>query len=120
MDYKGVKKANERAAIAALLDRHNDLFQRKLVVICRPDPPDALAKDSGGCIWIEACNAYFSTKWAEDLHSFAAEDKNHSPMPSVCIQIWTKNSAIFFGKLFLKKMKRLTTMNSLVGTEGDY
>lgn len=106
MDHRDVKKANERAAISALLCRHNDLFRRKLVVVCRPDPPDALAKDSSGYVWIEHCNAYYSRHWARDLHSFAAKNSNHVPMSSdLHVDMDIKFCDIFWHTVFEKDEK---------------
>jgi hypothetical protein len=108
MDYRDVKKANEQAAISSVLCRHNGLFRRKLAVIARPDPPDALAKDDGGCVWIEACNAYYSGDWARDLHSFAATDKNHVPISSnMHVNMDDTFCDVFWRAVFRKDQKEI-------------
>lgn len=74
-----IQDAHERAVLNAAVGEHNRIQGLNLSVVSRPDPPDAILSDGNTTTWLELTDAFFSSDWARDLVSYAADEK-HRPM----------------------------------------
>ncbi|HCY64631.1 MAG TPA: hypothetical protein DHV59_17780 [Oxalobacteraceae bacterium] len=74
-----IQDAHELAVLSAGLSEHNRVHGLNLVVISRPDPPDAILSDGFITTWMELTDAFFSSEWAMDLSSYTSI-KGHKPM----------------------------------------
>lgn len=74
-----VKKRHELAVLKAGLAEHNRMYGSALIIVDRPDPPDAILSDGTTTMWMEHTDAFFSGEWARDLTTHAAAVA-HRPM----------------------------------------
>jgi len=77
-------------------------------VLSRPNPPEAIVRSKRRTTWIEVTDAFFSTKWAEDLYSYATPGEQHKPMePGLYMGMDEQTAANF-----IKGLKRKLTKKS--------
>ena len=76
--HRDLNSAHETAVLNSYKN-HLSVERKVLVIIERPDPPDAIVKIDGEDTWIEITDAHFSRETAISITSHAAEDKIHVP-----------------------------------------
>ncbi len=65
-----IQRAHEDAVINSFLAWYNSKNTTNFIVIEKPDPPDAIAKDGDKLIWIEHADIYRSYEEAQEERSF--------------------------------------------------
>ena len=75
-----INSKHEHAVIDSAIRAHNERTGDNFSVESRPDPPDAILIDGDKRIWIEHTDVFYDSRWAEDLTSYAATDRDHRPM----------------------------------------
>ena len=78
MKHRDIQPAHEESVLNSF-SRHLKTQGVDLIIINRPDPPDAIVSLNGKSSWIEITDAFQSSDWAESMTSYAAEDKTHKP-----------------------------------------
>lgn len=80
MQRKEVKEAHENAVLNSFV-KHCENNNRVVIIIDKPEPPDAIVTIDGYKTWIEVTDAFISKELAESTTTYAADDKTHKPVP---------------------------------------
>jgi hypothetical protein len=117
MKHREIQSAHEQS----VLDSFNSYLDEQgisLVVLDRPDPPDAIVKIDDENCWIEITDAFQSADWAKSLTSYAADDKTHQPYQRRVICEPDSEACEKVKEVILKKYQK-NSMNCLLNQYGQ-
>lgn len=80
MKRNEIKNAHEDSVLDSF-KKHSASLSSIIVIISKPEPPDAIITINGITTWIEITDAFFSRKIAESITTHVADDKTHKPVP---------------------------------------
>jgi hypothetical protein len=116
MKYRDIQSIHEEAVV----DSFKGYLKEQainLVVVDRPDPPDAVVNIDGAPSWVEITDAFQSAEWAQSITSYAADDKTHKPYTRKLIYEPDIQSCEKVQEVILKKVTK-DTMKVLSKTKG--
>jgi hypothetical protein len=79
MKRNEIKNAHEGSVLDSF-KKHSASLNNNIVVISKPEPPDAIITINGKTTWIEITDAFFSRELAESITTHVADDKTHKPV----------------------------------------
>ena len=80
MKRNKIKNVHEDSVLDSF-KKHSASLNNIVVVISKPEPPDAIITINGNTTWIEITDAFFSRELAESITTHVADDKKHKPVP---------------------------------------
>lgn len=115
MKHREIQSAHEESVLESFRS-YLGTQSITLVVVDRPDPPDAIVKINNELCWIEITDAFQSTDWARSLTTYAADDKTHQPYQSRVIYEPDNEACEKVREVILKKYSK----NSMSGLLNQY
>lgn len=107
MKRNEIKSSHENAVLDSFID-YCKLEGDICIILDQPDPPDAIVKINNDLTWIEITDCILDKSYAEDITSYASDDKKHksdamkikisptetcnSELKTVILKKYTKNS----------------------------
>lgn len=79
MKRNELKDAHEDTVLESF-KKHSASLNDIVIVISKPEPPDAIITINGSPTWIEITDAFFSRELAESITTHVADDKTHKPV----------------------------------------
>lgn len=107
MKRNEVKNVHENSVLESF-KKHSASLGSVVVVLGKPEPPDAIVSINGNATWIEITDAFFSPELAESIVTHVADDRLHKPVPKekrVCIDPDMQFSSILEGVIVKKYNK---------------
>jgi hypothetical protein len=80
MKRNEIKNAHENSVLDSF-KKHSASLKNIVVVISKPEPPDAIITINGNTTWIEITDAFFSRELAESITTHVADDKTQKDVP---------------------------------------
>jgi hypothetical protein len=80
MKRSEIKSVHEDSVLDSF-KKHSASLNNNVVVLSKPEPPDAIITINGNTTWIEITDAFFSRELAESITTHIADDKTHNPVP---------------------------------------
>ncbi|WP_417560278.1 hypothetical protein [Marinomonas sp.] len=117
MKYRDIQSAHELSVLNSFGSYLSEQGQL-LIVVDRPDPPDAIVKINNESCWVEITDAFQSSDWARSLTSYVADDKAYQPYQSRLICEPDNEACEKVREVILKKYDK-NSMNSLLNQYGQ-
>lgn len=117
MKHREIQSAHEESVLDSFASFLGSQGQH-LLVLERPDPPDAIIEIDGMKSWVEITDAFQSSDWARSMTSYAADDRKHQPYQSRLMCEPDQEACERVREVILKKYDK-STMKGLLSSHGQ-
>jgi len=117
MKHREIQSAHEQSVLESF-NKYLGNQGISLVIVERPDPPDAIVKIDNANCWVEITDAFQSEDWAKSITSYAADDKTHQAYQRSVMYEPDSEACEKVKEVILKKYDK-NSMNRLLNQHGQ-